>query len=432
MYFLITLIFLSKISLHFIPGIPYESSNIIFQYGMHPYVNILLCLAVGGFLILKRLLRIKKESFQQSKPYSFYIFLFSIFLFSITGLQILFLDSSESVIMQMGASGLSIFMIYLFGKYLPTQLDPKIFVEMVQKYTVILCWVSLILLFVSPGTSFLGGRFIGVFKHIPHMVSVATLAYIFSLYNLFCKNETKIQKIYLYTSLFCSLTLLILTGTRSALASAAMATILSFILFKSKTVRGQFLKMSVILLVVTTGLFFGEDMADYAIQVSRGEKSVGLRAAQDGISSRWDEVLRGYSSFQEQPWLGYGILNKFGQSEDGGVGAYNANKDPHNLIISAGVVGGWGFIILVTIGFISLFVLNLIRLKSKNDAVKLIAIYVITQLPIIFIYHVHISMGGIADRIYWLCIGYLAINYFSIDNQTMRKANSVSKNKGHV
>ncbi|MBC7457452.1 MAG: hypothetical protein H7235_04185, partial [Bdellovibrionaceae bacterium] len=152
---------------------------------------------------------------------------------------------------------------------------------------------------------------------------------------------------------------------------------------------------------------------------SRGEKSVGLRAAQDGVSSRWDEVMRGYTSFQEQPWLGYGILNKFGQAEDGGVGSYNANKDPHNIIISAGVVGGWGLIVIISLGFISLFILTLKRLTSKNEAIQLLAIYMISQLPIIFIYHVHISMGGIADRIYWLVIGYLAISKFTTtDKQT--------------
>ena len=123
--------------------------------------------------------------------------------------------------------------------------------------------------------------------------------------------------------------------------------------------------------------------------------------------------MRGYASFQEQPWLGYGILNKFGQTDDGSVGSYNANKDPHNIIISAGVVGGWGFIIIISLGFISLFILTLKRLTSKNEAIQLLAIYMITQMPIIFIYHVHISMGGIADRIYWLVVGYLAISRFT-------------------
>lgn len=419
MYFLIALIFISKISLQFIPGIPYEIPNIIFQYGIHPYINILLCLMFGGTLITKRLLKLRTESAAQLKLYSFYIFIFCVYLFTITGLQIIFLDSGESALMQMAACVMSMFMIYLFGKYIPTQLSPRGFIIMVQKYSVFLCWISLALLFVSSGTSFMGGRFIGVFKHIPHMVSVSTLAFVFSLYNLFCMDESRIKKIYLYASMLCAAGLLILTGTRSALASVAVATILSFILFKSKTVRAKLAKTFIITFVLSAGLFFGGDIAEYAIQVSRGEKSVGLRAAQDGVSSRWDEVMRGYASFQEQPWLGYGILNKFGQTEDGGVGSYNANKDPHNIIISAGVVGGWGFIVIISLGFMSLFVLTLKRLTSQNEAIQLLAIYMITQLPIIFIYHVHISMGGIADRIYWLVVGYLAISkLYTTEKQT--------------
>lgn len=412
MYFLIALIFISKISLQFIPGIPYEIPNIIFQYGIHPYVNILLCLTFGGALISKRLLRLKTEIATQAKLYSFSIFLFCIYLFMITGLQIIFLDSGESPLMQSAACGLSLFMIYLFGKYLPTQLSPRRFIMIVQEYSVFLCWISFVLLFVSSRTSFMGGRFIGVFKHIPHMVSVSTLAFVFSLYHLFCVDHNRIKKLYLYASMLCAMTLLILTGTRSALASVLMATLLAFILFKSKSIKAKLAKFFIMTFILLAGIFFGTDMADYAIQVSRGEKSVGLRAAQDGVSSRWDEVMRGYASFQEQPWLGYGILNKFGQSEDGTVGAYNANKDPHNIIISAGVVGGWGFIVIIIGCFLGLLILTLKRLSSKNEALQLLAIYMITQIPIIFIYHVHISMGGIADRIYWLVIGYLAINKF--------------------
>ncbi len=414
MYFLIALIFISKISLQFIPGIPFEIPNIIFQYGFHPYVNIILCFMFGSTLITKRLLKLQTELAVQLKFYSFYIFIFCVYLFIITGLQMIFFDSGESPVLQAAACAMSMFMIYLFGRYIPTQLSPRGFILMVQRYAAFLCWVCLLFLFISSRTSFMGGRFIGVFKHIPHMVSVSTLAYVFSLYHLFCLDQTRIKRIYLYATMICAASLLFLTGTRSALASIAVATVLSFILFKSKTIQAKLSKVLVITFVFSTGLFFGTDITDYAVQVSRGERSVGLRAAQDGLSSRWDEVMRGYASFQEQPWLGYGILNKFGRGEDGGVGSYNASKDPHNMIISSGVVGGWGFIGIISLGIIGLFILTLKRLSSKNEAIQLLAIYMITQLPIIFIYHVHISIGGIADRIYWLVIGYLAISRFYI------------------
>ena len=314
MYFLIALIFISKISLHFIPGIPYVMSNIIFQYGIHPYINIILCLLIGGFLILKRLLRLEFINQVQLKTYSFYIFILSLYLFTITNLQILFLSTTESWWMQLTACMMSLFTIYLYGKILPTKISAESFIKMTQQYCITLCWLSLGLLFLSPSTSFMGGRFIGIFKHIPHMVSVSTIGFIFSLYFLFCIDQNRIQKIYLYLSLLCSCVLLILTGTRSALAAVAMAMLLSFILFRSKSVAGQFFKVSIMIFLILFSLVFGNDISNYAVQLARGEKSVGLRAAQDGLTSRWDEVLRGYESFQEQPWLGSGILflsNKF-------------------------------------------------------------------------------------------------------------------------
>ncbi len=71
-----------------------------------------------------------------------------------------------------------------------------------------------------------------------------------------------------------------------------------------------------------------------------------------------------------------------------------------------------------------LSILTFLRLQAKDEALKMIAIYMVTQLPIIFIYHVHISIGGIADRIYWLVIGFLAIQYFSGNNQKMEISQS--------
>ncbi len=424
MYLLIALIFISKISLEFIPGIPYQSSNIIFQHGMHPYLNILLCLILGGLFILKRLLRVSMQTSQQLKLYSFYIFVFSVYLLTITWLQILFLPTNDSVLVSAVASFLSVFMIYLYGKYIPTQMTPERFVILIQKITVILCWISLVLLVTHSATSFLGGRFVGIFKHIPHMVSTSTLAYVFSLYLIFCMKHTRAQKIYLYASLVAALVALVMTGTRSALAAVIMATLLSFLFFKSNTVSGKFFKGTFLLLVLSISLVFGERIGDYAIQITRGEKSVGYRAAQDGVSSRWEEVLRGYDIFQENPWLGKGLTSKFQSSDQDAVGAYDASKDPHNLIVSAGVLGGWGFVVIVSIGFIGIFILSLFRLKSSNPAIQLLAIYLLTQLPIIFIYHVHISLGGIADRVYWLVIGYLALAYLP---KTAKPNNSVTE-----
>ena len=104
------------------------------------------------------------------------------------------------------------------------------------------------------------------------------------------------------------------------------------------------------------------------------------------------------------------MLSKFGSTDEKQVGNYNANKVPHNLFISAGVVGGWGLITLTLFGFAALILASVKSLISKNTAIQVLAIYMLTQIPIIFIYHIHLSMGGIADRIYWIIFGYMAIN----------------------
>lgn len=405
---LLFIIFFSKLAFRFIPGVPYEFNPLVFQYGIHPYINIVVTFILGFVLFVKPGL-LKRH---QLRRYHFYLLVFCGYLFLITVLQIL-LDNStdQNALFAVMSSVLSVFMIVLFGLKIPQSFEAEKTVSFLYKLTASLCWFSVFIYLVMPSIGYMGGRFIGVFKHIPHMVSVATLCGFFSLYSIFnSKEKTKAQLIWGYAHLVLALYLLILTGTRSALASVLMGIVLSLIVFKTRHVAIKFLKTSLAVGLLLTGFFFGADIADYAIQVATGEKSIGQRAAQDGLSSRWDEVQRGFNEFSEKPLLGHGLLSKFSSAnEDNQVGAYDASKDPHNILISAGVIGGYGFIFLVSIGFIGLIILSLNRLFGSSDAIKIIAIYMTTQIPILFIYHMHLSMGGIADRIYWLFIGYLAL-----------------------
>lgn len=408
MIFLLILIFISKISLAFIPGMPYEVFPIIFQYGLHPYINMSLCLLLGTYFILIKLNR--AEGFQvQSRMYRFYIVLSSLFLLFITLMQIIFQIGTESILYQLIACFFAIFTIYFFGRVIPTTVAPIQFLSIVKKTTVILCWISLLALIVFSGTSFKGGRFIGIFKHIPHMVSVATIACSFLIYDLFVQPLSRRQRILSWLSFICGFFLLVLTGTRSALAAVLLTVILATIRFPSGNPATKMLKTSLAVTSLLVGLFFGEKIIDYAIEVVRGEESIGLRAAQDGIAARADEIERGYKMFQQNEWLGLGLLSKYGSTDEKSVGNYSANKDPHNLFISAGVIGGWGLVTLTAFGFLSMILASLKSLLSKDKALQVIAIYVLTQIPIIFIYHIHLSMGGIADRIYWIVFGYMAL-----------------------
>ena len=414
MYFLIALIFISKISFAFIPGVPYEIFPVVYQYGLHPYINILLCSIVGGLFTVKKLLN--PEAFvTQSRLFRAYIVLGSLFLLFITFMQIIFQIGEESILMQMVACLMAIFTMQLFGRVIPTKLDAKKFVEIVKAWSVVLCWISLLALFISPATSFKGGRFIGVFKHIPHMVSVATFACCFLLYDFFSKDLSRRQKFLKSLSFLGAFFVLILTGTRSALAAVMLSVILSLLLFPSKNAATKFLKTSMAVTGLLVGLFFGERIIDYAIEVVRGQETIGLRAAQDGIAARADEIERGYKMFQEHQWVGLGLLSKFGSTDEKQLGNYNANKDPHNLFISAGVVGGWGLIAITAFGFFALIAAGVKNLFSRNNAIKILAIYILTQVPIIFIYHIHLSMGGIADRIYWIIFGYMALTSYHED-----------------
>jgi O-Antigen ligase len=414
---LIALIFLSKVSLAFVPGFPRELFPIFYQSGLHPYSNIAGTLVLGLLLFFFQRGRLQEfGSNLSTQHYVFRIFISALaaYLVLMTAFQDAFyLERNESLYAWL-AAGLAIFMVFIFGREIPRQMKAESFIDMVKGWSVFLCWASLLALLVFPETSFKGGRFIGVFKHIPHMVSVATLACVFAQIDLFARPISRRRFIFTWLSVAVAFFLLVLTGTRSALAAVMASFGLSFVLITVSNPAVRLFKASLALSGLLFGLFFGPQIVDYAIGIVRGQQSIGLRAAQDGVASRWEEIERGYQTFKRQEWVGHGLMNKFSRSEEDGPSGYDASQDPHNVFVSAGVVGGWGLVALTAAGLLLLLIATARKLTSSDVGLRLLAIYCVTQLPVIFIYHVHLSMGGIADRIYWIVFGYMAL--VQIDN----------------
>lgn len=403
---LAALAFLSKVSFGALLPIPREVPYLIFQQGMHPYINVLLCALFGGPLIL---LWLKVRDRQHiSGFYKLFVFALMMTLTVETLLQIHYVNFEESPLMQVGALGATLFMIVVYGLVIPSLWNVEDFLRFIQRWTGALVLISLILLPIASGAEFKGGRFIGVFKHIPHMVSCATIAYIFSLGTIL--TDQKLQhKIWDAVVLVASFLAIILTGTRSSAAAAIIAFVLTMVLHKTETNKGRIFKFATVCFIVTFTIFFGMQTYDFAHGIATGENSLGSRQAQDGVASRWEEVQRGSEIFMEEPWLGHGMMSKFAAGNDVDVSNYNAMKDPHNILVSAGVVGGWPLLGLAVLCLIFMTIGSLKSLKSYDIAKRQVGIYLLSHIPILLIYHVHLSIGGMADRMYWMVFGLLAV-----------------------
>lgn len=313
--------------------------------------------------------------------------------------------------MQLGAAGMAIFMVLVYGVAIPSLWSAEDFVRFVQRWSGVLALISLALLALAPGAVFKGGRFIGVFKHIPHMVTCATIAFVFSLSTFLTENKPK-HKIWNALILLASFLAIILTGTRSSAAAALLAFVVTMILHKTETNRGRIFKFAFISLFVTFVVFFGPQVYEIAQGIATGQNSLGAREAQDGVASRWEEVERGSEIFQQEPWLGHGLLSKFASGNDVDVSNYNAMKDPHNIFVSAGVIGGWPLLALSGVGLLLMGVGALKTLMVSDISKRQIAIYLLAHIPILVIYHVHLSIGGMADRMYWMVFGFVAASGF--------------------
>lgn len=403
---LVALLFISKISLgSFLLPVPYSFSYLIFQQGLHPYVNVFLCFLLG--LPLALLWLKVRDRHHLSGFYKLFVFLLMLTLIVQTLLQISYVNTEESPIMQAGALFVSLFMVIVYGVLIPSLWDVRDFMRFVQKWSGILVLISLILWVVAGGAVFKGGRFVGVFKHIPHMVTCATVAFVFSLGTLLDDSKMK-HKVWDVLILGASFLAIILTGTRSSAAAALMAFVVTMVLHKTATNQGRIFKFAFLSLLVTFTLFFGNQVYDFARGIATGQSSLGTREAQDGIASRWEEVERGSQIFLEEPWLGHGLLSKFAAGNEVDVSNYNAMKDPHNIFISAGVIGGWPLLVLAGISLILMVVGSFKALLSFDISKRQVAIYLLSHIPILVIYHIHLSIGGMADRLYWMVFGFIA------------------------
>jgi hypothetical protein len=402
---LVALIFLAKISLGSILPIPRSFSFLIFQSGMHPVINVFLCVLFGVPLLLL-FIRVR-DRFTLSPFYKFFLFILALTLSVQTLLQTHFVNPDESAFMQLGAAAIAIFMILVYGVVIPSLWSAEDFVRFIQRWSGVLVLISLALLVVAPGGVFKGGRFIGVFKHIPHMVTCATIAFVFSMSTFLTENKLK-HKIWNGLVIFTSFIAVVLTGTRSSAAAVLLVFVVTMIMHKTSTNQGRIFKFAFLSVFVTFMLFFGPTMYEFAQGIATGQNSLGGREAQDGVASRWEEVQRGSEIFLEDPWLGHGLLSKFASGNDVDVSNYNAMKDPHNIFVSAGVIGGWPFLALSGFAMILMTIGAMKTLMVSDISKRQIAVYLLAHIPILVIYHVHLSIGGMADRMYWMVFGFVA------------------------
>lgn len=410
---LIVLIFVSKISLKWTRIIPYSLPPIIFQYGLHPYVNFVLQFIIALILIFIWFKSKNKRS--MSLPYKTFIYTMMVVLSVQTFFQITLINVAYSPIVQIGGLGMALMLILVYGIIIPSLFDVNKFIYWVTKSSVFLVMGSVLLLPLFYSTMFRGGRFVGFFKHIPHMVTASTAAFIFYIPQIFqdkswsLKNNTLIKLLVLF---FLALAVL-LTSTKAAFFTIAITGFVAILIFGSKKRSIRLFKFTFLSCFLVSVLLVGVPTVQLLYDVSTGKTSFGLRPAQDGVQTRMEEVTRGWSMFERSPYVGLGLLYKFlnGSSDGIEVEGYNSFKDPHNLFVSAAVIGGYPLMALAFIGYLLMVYGAFKGMNHVDPNHQILGLFLLAHLPVFVIYHAHFSMGGMGDRIYWLIFGYLGLSW---------------------
>lgn len=407
---LIALFFTSKLSIAFMRFIPYNIPPFIYQGGMHPYLNILgnIIFGIGLLLCLK-----PRPLTRSDRYYLVYITIFLATLVIQTFLQMAFVHPDKSIFFQMSGAFMAIMTVVFFGVVIPLYYPAERFIKLLLIIGLVIVVISVTLLPLFGPNMFRGGRFVGITKHIPHMVTISSLVSIFliarwpSLFKL--SYPAFIVSLLLVLISFFAVAL---TATKAALGSVVLACLIALFFFGAKNKLEQWGRLFVLASMTICLVFLSPVVGDTLYEVASGERALLGRPAQNGFETRWEEVVRGGDLFAKSPHLGLGILYKFMTGAgDGDVDTYNSFKDPHNIFLSAGVIAGWPFMIIVAVGYMALLFgcLNILRPQNKEKydlSYRTIALFLATHLPVFLIYHVHLSLGGIADRVYWCVIGY--------------------------
>jgi O-antigen ligase len=405
---LIILIFVCKLSFKWMMVVPYSVPPVIFQYGLHPFINFGLQFVIALILIFYWL---KHKTYPLSHIYKIFIYTMMAVLSIQTMFQIVLVNVTQSVIVQLGGLGMAIMLMLVYGVIIPSVFPLEKFTDWMNKCATTLVILSFLFLPVFYPFMFRGGRFVGFFKHIPHMVTASTAAFIFFFPKLFSdkkwtlKNNTILKII----GLFIIALSVLLTSTKAAFATILITGFVGILIFGSKKRSIRLFKFTFLSCFLVSVLLVGAPTGQFMYEVTTGKTGFGLRPAQDGVATRMDEVFRGWTMFEQSPWFGHGLLYKFFQGSKEGieVESYNSFKDPHNMFVSAGVIAGYPLLILSIIAYLLMIAAVLKGLKQTDVHRQTVAIFLLAHLPVFVIYHANFSLGGMGDRVYWMIFGYL-------------------------
>lgn len=421
---LILLAFASKVSLSFTGIVPSSAGWLLFQGGIHPYVNVALNFFLGFCLYLSLRAEKAMPSLKEfRRPYA----IFAIGTLAILWVQHflqMFLHVEEAApLLVLITMGCTTFLVAAFGVVIPRLISPREFVQGVGLLCGLICAFSLLLYFAGFPALYKGSRFIGILKHIPYMVTSATVGYLFGLARFDLSSSWKHRAGWALLQV-CCLYALWLTGTRSALFAVLLGTFFWLVTMRPPSPSFQLARTLLVWLALLGGLLFGTFAYDFSRDLLTGKTSIGSRAPQDGVSDRMAEIYRGLEMLEKAPWVGLGLLSKFSDAEgEDVVSSYNSFQDPHNLFISSAVVAGYPFGAWVAFGFLMAIAVCIQAVtKSQLPGIHMIGIYLLSHLPILAIYHMHLSLGGLADRLYWLAFGYLGLKWANLPQKDLVKS----------
>ena len=366
-------------------------SKVGFVHGkIPPLINMGVSATLSLLCLSSILLFQNREKFSANKAYF-------ILMVSIAGLLLAQMFFRNHIFEILGVMS-TLNLLFIFGLVIPRFLPLNLFRKLLGNLLTISIVSSLLLIFIEERT--VGGRFQGVFIDPSIMSSVSAIGFVF-----FGTLAIAKQKWSLFALTCLSLLLIFYAGGRSSLIGA-VTTILFFLLFTGVQLSSFWVFARkwgrVFLLPVSPVALW------FLYNLGTGKITFHTRShITNGFADRWQHWKHGIERIYDNLILGDGVLTKFKSNGEIAINLFSEGRDPHNVLVYAGNVGGVGLVLLIGIFLVKLLLFAIKAIRSSDLNLNLIGCCMISFIIVMPFGGSLFSLASLSDRLFWVVSGYL-------------------------
>lgn len=326
-----------------------------------------------------------------------------VYLFFISWILVLFCVQNiarEQMVLQVGGIAATTALFLIYGVAIPAVIPVKRFLQALRMIMTFVLISSAILFFVGAPV-FDGGRFSGIFRD-NILFSQAALIGV----TLFGAHLATSKSIWNWLGFAGFIFGIVLSGSRSALLIGPSCVMAFLLVRRMADLRFSHIRLALLCL----GILIAPIWVSLISKIATGQLAIGSRTqVTNAVDDRMQHWGYGIDRVAKAPWTGEGVLSKYSGDSGINLSEFDESKDPHNLFLYAGQVGGLPLFIICLSGITILLIAVLRSFRFDPVFYQITAIILLLYVPMSLAGGSLISLGSMFDRIFWICAGYISV-----------------------